>query len=572
VLVRRTKNNLVYELPDIVNKSAAGDNIHPTFSSGPSDLGSAGCQVVRGNADARGNHSGRWAQFRRQAGLRTPTGKEGTPYLYMLLTGAEAMLAAQARVNEATAIPEVRRSLTRLRFGSKGIAVARLQTLLGVERSGVLDATTAQKLYVLQQRRSANACDGIFSPRLDEALGTAVFTDALPPAVQAPAGGPTPEPTASPPPSVSSAAHEQATAAVQSDEDLPELSDEDVLRGIPPEPDDGIEMEPREPLRVPTAIVRFRIEQKGSEYFALDEDGERCLVGKAMSYPLQHSRGLGLYGRSKRYDRFEEEKRSGLWAHFIWPSAMAESQGREIVLNTWDRAHLTWGFYQLAAHTADENLIVLFRELLKLPLARFYFLDLTLHEDRVALVTEQGPRSLEGVVVNQRNRERQIPDFMSYLNPSITSIDDAEVLNCAKLVHWAARDPEMLITTTRVSIDTMKRKLARLDKMFSLTGRRPEVALWVSDIFHQGRARKETVARALALPDTAQQLAALAQIDGGGKYASRCTTVRKHLAVLIDERRFDGVVFGQGPLSLRNDPPSPLPPSPQPTPADKPIT
>jgi hypothetical protein len=242
------------------------------------------------------------------------------------------------------------------------------------------------------------------------------------------------------------------------------------------------------------------------------------------------------------------------------------------VLNTWDRAHLTWGFYQLAAHTADENLIVLFRELLKLPLARFYFPDLTLHEDRVALVTEQGPRSLEGVVVNQRNRERQIPDFMSYLNPSITSIDDAEVLNCAKLVHWAARDPEMLITTTRVSIDTMKRKLARLDKMFSLTGRRPEVALWVSDIFHQGRARKETVARALALPDTAQQLAALAQIDGGGKYASRCTTVRKHLAVLIDERRFDGVVFGQGPLSLRNDPPSPLPPSPQPTDADKPIT
>ena len=196
VMVRRSKNNMIYERSDIVSKTRPGDNLHPTFSSGPTDFGSAGCQVVRGNATkGSGDHRGPWAKFRRLAGLTTATGKPGTPYVYMLLTGLEAMLAARARADNATSIPEVRESLMRLRFGSKGPRVTRLQSFLGVPGTGEFDIATSEKIYELQQRRWDNLSDGIFTPALDVALKAGVFSD-LPAdiAVAAPQPRPTPQP------------------------------------------------------------------------------------------------------------------------------------------------------------------------------------------------------------------------------------------------------------------------------------------------------------------------------------------------------------------------------------------
>jgi len=231
VMVRRSRNNMIYERPDIVNRTAPGDNLHPTFSSGPTDFNSAGCQVVRGNADAAGNHRGPWATFRLRAGLKTASGKPGTPYTYMLLTGLEAMLAARARTDGATAIPEVRHSLMRLRFGSKGAKVVNLQKRLGLPENGDFDDATAAKIYELQQQRWQNACDGIFTPALDEELKWGVFSDLpadivvagaqptppqqpqtqpepapVPPAVAQPGPGQAPAPVAQPDPAQSAPA------------------------------------------------------------------------------------------------------------------------------------------------------------------------------------------------------------------------------------------------------------------------------------------------------------------------------------------------------------------------------
>ena len=203
VIVRRSRNNMIYERADIVNKSRPGDNLHPTFSSGPADFGSAGCQVVRGNANAEGNHRGPWAKFRNLSGLKTATGKSGTPYTYMLLTGLEAMLAARARTDSATSIPEVRQSLMRLRFGSKDQKVARLQTFLGVPATGEFDVATAEKVYQLQQHRWDNVSDGIFTPALDAELKAGVFNDApaeIAVAAPQPPSTPQPTPAAAPPP------------------------------------------------------------------------------------------------------------------------------------------------------------------------------------------------------------------------------------------------------------------------------------------------------------------------------------------------------------------------------------
>jgi hypothetical protein len=41
------------------------------------------------------------------------------------------------------------------------------------------------------------------------------------------------------------------------------------------------------------------------------------------------------------------------WAHFIYPTAMAESKGSYWCLNTYDRAKFTFSFMQYAAHVAE---------------------------------------------------------------------------------------------------------------------------------------------------------------------------------------------------------------------------
>jgi hypothetical protein len=176
VVVRRSKNNLCYERIDMVDPAKPGDNIHPTASTGTAWYSSYGCQVVVGTANNDGSHNGPWARFRRAAGQNTATGRPGR-YHYMLLTGLEALLASRARRDQATAVPEVRSSLERLRFGSSGPKVARLRAYLGLSAGEDFDLETALKVHALHQQSWNGASDGIFTPALDAALGAWVFSE-----------------------------------------------------------------------------------------------------------------------------------------------------------------------------------------------------------------------------------------------------------------------------------------------------------------------------------------------------------------------------------------------------------
>ena len=53
----------------------------------------------------------------------------------------------------------------------------------------------------------------------------------------------------------------------------------------------------------------------------------------------------------------------GEWASFIHPTARCESEGQFLVVNSWDAAAMTLGFFQMAAHTG-EHLADLFRDLI----------------------------------------------------------------------------------------------------------------------------------------------------------------------------------------------------------------
>ncbi|GJE62706.1 hypothetical protein [Methylobacterium trifolii] len=336
---------------------------------------------------------------------------------------------------------------------------------------------------------------------------------------------------------------------------LSETEPDNEALPVPPSPTDGDGQPGADGM---SATATFTIkpsdepQAKGIKFFATDSrTGQEFYVGRIAVF----SSRLGLSRRSEAsiFDRHKAAERFGEWAHFIWPTAMAESAGQEIVINAWDRAHFTWGFYQLAAHTPDDNLILLMRELVKLGSATTFFPDLALGEDgRLTRKTSSGHVSLETTktVAVGSGTEEQLVDFMAYLNPSSRRFDQEEAVASARFIAWASEDPEMLATTTRVSIAIMKRKIKGWANTLGLMGKRPELAIWVSDIVHHGRGTKALMRDALAKPTFAAQIEALGRIDKTGDFVERRKTVDAAVDQLVKESRFTNMLFGSGSLAL----------------------
>jgi hypothetical protein len=195
-------------------------------------------------------------------------------------------------------------------------------------------------------------------------------------------------------------------------------------------------------------------------------------------------------------------------------------------VNTYDRARFTFGFYQLAAHTPDDNLILLFRKLIGLPMN--YFPDLTIESGRLHRVADGASYSLEEVTTVHRPNgkvEDQLVSFMTYLNPDTTTVGDAEALNTAKLMHWLLNEEDAVKASVSTALDIMRRKVKRLASIHNLVGKQPELAIWVSDITHQGRGSKDAIKDALKQPTLDEKLAALFEI-GAPDYLPRRKTVR----------------------------------------------
>jgi len=166
VVVLRSVTDTVYDRRDMWDLCAPADNIHPgRLSSG---FSSEGCLTFPGNYRmADRSHSGLWARFRGALGLGSTStaAEDGRQFSCVLLTGTDAALVA--RLDGAAAED----SLVRLRFGSQGDAVSRLQTMLGLapDDSQKLGPVTRHALIRRQQGRLGWA-DGIWSAEMAELL------------------------------------------------------------------------------------------------------------------------------------------------------------------------------------------------------------------------------------------------------------------------------------------------------------------------------------------------------------------------------------------------------------------
>lgn len=270
-------------------------------------------------------------------------------------------------------------------------------------------------------------------------------------------------------------------------------------------------------------VVSFSLEE-GNKYYGRI-DGVRFFIGSRVSY----EGGKGLMNVSgtaaQKYDRSVYRATFGFWADFIHPTAMAEGALYH-TLNTYDSAHFTFSFLQYAAHVPNGDFVVYLRALLKLPLAEEYFPDLTLQDNRVCRVADNGVVALES--------DASTSPLLDYLNPSLKELEDTEVIQAAKFVHWAQNDPAHRQTQIEVGIAHFKQKMASYAKQYELNGAQDTICLVIADIRHQGRAKSPVIAAAL---QSSNPLNALLNI-GEPKYHERLVVLRREIKALTNDGTF----------------------------------
>lgn len=307
--------------------------------------------------------------------------------------------------------------------------------------------------------------------------------------------------------------------------------------------------------------VTFTFETSHGKIFAMPSSGEKFYLGYSVRYTDDMERRglaqkLSEMTRAARYDRAEAAAKLGNWAHFLWPTVMAESDGYYGRINSYDRAAFTFGCYQLAAHTPEENLILLFRRLLALPSAHIFFPDLALKPRGDGIMTvhrmDQAGNAVsleQARMVTRPNgtREKQIPDFMKYLNADPARVDVAEETAAARLILWCEEDDAARMAQIKLAMETAKKKLkVARTKVPSFDGDDWRIALWINDILHQGRAKYSAMEDALRSGDPIEALSKL----GPARFDGRKETVKRLMRQLESENVLAGWQMDLEPTPL----------------------
>jgi len=238
---------------------------------------------------------------------------------------------------------------------------------------------------------------------------------------------------------------------------------------------------------VPSKIIRTR--REGKKWFAQVDSGAEFFVGREIPY----KQNLGLINVSDssagKYNSSDYRSTYGFWADFILPTALCESNGRFNCLNTYDRAFFTFGFLQYAAHIPSGDFVKFFCKLLDTPLGKGYFSDLKVQNGDILRETTRG----EIILANNSTTE----PLLRYLNPSVDVVEEQEVIQAAKFVHWVINSQQHRDIQVELGISHFKDAVQKYATWYPLDGVPDKVCLVIADIHHQGRAKIRVVKEAL---------------------------------------------------------------------------
>lgn len=279
--------------------------------------------------------------------------------------------------------------------------------------------------------------------------------------------------------------------------------------------------------------IGFSLGKQGKKWFAqrIDSPQEpKFYVGSETINPAKGFYGLFQPGSAyygAQYEASDHVSKIDHWAYLLDVTAYCESDLYINLINTYDRARFTFGFYQLAAHTPRDNLILFFRAALVEPEFQELFPDLALKGGRVFRVAEDGTETdLEKETFDPASGEDQLQAFMEYMNPTRKQIDEQEILQSARLIWWANTSTKCAEIQADVSASILQRKMAnRYAAWYDLDGESDVVCAIIADIHHQGRGKKADVRNALA---TANKVNALLQI-GKAAYPVRVQALTERI-------------------------------------------
>lgn len=290
------------------------------------------------------------------------------------------------------------------------------------------------------------------------------------------------------------------------------------------------------PMEAPERPVEVAVVREDRRYYASVDGAPRFYVGTDVRYGTR--RGLMNWSNAPgpRYRPEEFEDEHGDWAWYLLPTLTCESRGAFTCLNTYDRAAFTFGALQFAAHTPNDNFVLLLRELLALPLARAYFPDLTLSPDNAG--KERAHRRV-GDRLDPLESTASTEALMAYFNPTAGEVDDTEAERAARMVDWCVRDPTARELQIAFTVRRFQHNLARHATKLPLDGVVDKLCLAVLDILHQGRAKYRSIRGALAADNPFDALLTF----GASQYRERLATLRAGIRDLEEQGRVGSKVY-----------------------------
>jgi Extensin-like protein C-terminus len=252
------------------------------------------------------------------------------------------------------------------------------------------------------------------------------------------------------------------------------------------------------------------------QWYADFDNTQQFYLGYEFVFGNSGYTGLARTGSSKAinidYDHEAYLASFGAWASFIYPTGRCESEAKFLVVNAWDAAAMTLGFFQNAAHTG-EHLANLFRELIDaLPdEADQFFPELKLgkqinHSDKMRLFAVNGAAKLD---LDQPARPSDnLPaeswyrgHFMGFFNPDRGRLDQEEAVSAARWIAWLMTSAKAREVCVRNAVNTAKTSVKRVHKYVGdqhhtkyprgLDGVPMNLVAAAMDVKHHGRRNRD---------------------------------------------------------------------------------
>lgn len=292
----------------------------------------------------------------------------------------------------------------------------------------------------------------------------------------------------------------------------------------------------------PTWAISSKMLGNKQQWFADFDDVSRFYLGYKFTFENTYV-GLARTGSANAiqvpYAHETYRPMFGEWASFLYPTGRCESEAQFLVVNSWDAAAMTLGFFQMAAHTG-EHLAALFRELIDaLPdEADKYFPELKLGKqvgegEPMQLFAVNGADHLDldkavapadGLHSESYYRGR----FMGFFNPHRSRLDPEEVTAAARWIAWMVKSTRAREVCVGNAVNGAKMAVRRVHNYVraqhhpkypnGLDGVAMALVAAAMDAKHQGRRNRpnqsnnESIFSALIASDP---LAAFKEIDTG---------------------------------------------------------